>query len=98
LYISEFARAAIDSQGQEIPAPDWEYLVAEQSVNIGVSSTQSNALNSTTRFVLLSMDAACSLAYGANPTAVTTAHRCATNEVRFYGAGGGKKLAVIANT
>lgn len=98
LYISEFTRIKIDAHGQPVMAPDWDSLVAEQFVAITGSSLQSAALNSATTFVLQEVDAICSLAYGKSPTAVTTAHRLAANEVRFYGASGGNKIAVIANT
>jgi hypothetical protein len=98
LYISEFSRVMLDARGLEVMAPDLDSLTAEQTVTIGVGSTQSNPLNSATRFVLLANDAIYSLAYGSNPTAVITAHRIAANEVRFYGATGGNKIAAIANT
>jgi hypothetical protein len=88
-----------DNLGEPVMAPDWDSLVAEQNVPITIASVQSAPLNSATKFVLCSNDAVCSYAYGANPTAVATAHRVPANADRFYGVTGGtNRIAVIANT
>jgi hypothetical protein len=97
LYISEFAKLISDAAGKEVAAPDFSSLTAEQRVPIGAGSVQSAPLSSMTRFVLVSTDAICSIAYGANPTAVVVVHRMAANESRFYGATGPNIIAVIAN-
>ena len=92
LYITEF-----QSPSQNFLAPQTP-PVAEQHVAISGSSTQSAAFNALTTFVMVETDAICSLAWGADPTAVTTAQRMNANEVRFYGVVPGQKLAVIVNT
>lgn len=97
LYISEFARVILDARGEAVLAPDWDSLTAEQNVAIGAISAQSQPLNSATRYVLLNMDEACSLAYGLNPVANPAFHRCGPNETRFYGATSGNRIAVVQN-
>ena len=68
---------------------------------------QSAALNLNTRFVRLCADTACAVAFGTNPTAITTAAtgtalgsmRLAGNTVEYFeisGAAGTRKIAVIA--
>ena len=102
LYITEFADATMaglisPSPLFPIPAP-MTPPVAEQNVTIGMSSTQSAAFNAETTFIMVNCDAACSLAFGADPTAVATAQRMGANETRFYGVVPGQKLAVITNS
>ena len=71
-------------------------LVVEQAVAISGASAQSAAFSAGTRFLMIATDTACCLAFGNNPTAVTTAHRLSAGEVRFYTIQVGSKLAVIA--
>lgn len=99
LYITEFSHIAPTATpgGETAPAPV-AAGVAEQSMAITAGSTPSAAFNAKTFFVMIHTDAICSLAFGAAPTAVTTAHRMAANETRFYGVTPGQKVAVIANT
>jgi|SRR6267154_2354170 len=97
LYITEL-KSIIFAGNQAVLAPASNTITAEQDVAIGGSSVQSAAFAATTNFVMVNCDSACSLAWGANPTAVTTAHRLGANETRFYGVIPGQKLAVIANT
>jgi len=70
--------------------------IAEQRVAVGGASAQSSTFNAKTNFVMIETDAVCHLKFGDDPTAVTTAHRMAANEVRFYGVAAGQKVAVIA--
>lgn len=104
LYITEFANAAMAglvnvTPSFPLPAPLVPGVV-EQHVAIGGGSVASAAFDPTTTFVMVNCDVACSLAWGANPTAVTTAQRMGANETRFYGvpAGSNLKVAVIGNT
>jgi len=69
-------------------------------VAIGASSAQSSALNASTTLVVLTADAVCSVAVGANPTAATTSRRIPANvavEIAVP-ANSGFKIAAIANT
>ncbi len=97
LYITEIANLVFDNRSNAVAAPAMP-PVAEQAVAITGGSVQSAAFQTLTRFVMVSTDSICSLAWGANPTAVTTAQRMAANETRFYGVIPGQKLAAIANT
>jgi len=101
LYIAEVAKLGIDSQGASIIAPQMPPL-AEQTVNIGGSTTPSAAFGGHTRFVQVHTDAICSIAFsptpGATPVATTSNQRLAANETRFYAVNPGDKLAVITNS
>jgi hypothetical protein len=100
LYITEFSSLSVDSFRNQVVAPSVP-PVTEQSISITGSSSMSNTFNNATRFIMVNCDSACSLGFagdGDEPVAVTTAHRLAANETRFYGVlGRGASLAVIAN-
>jgi len=97
LYIAEATRVAIDADGKAVQALDTPFL-ATQNPAIGGTSVQSNAFNAKTRFIEVHTDAICSIAIGADPTAVATAGRMAAGETRIYGVNPGHKIAVITNT
>lgn len=69
--------------------------VAEQSVAIGASSTQSAAFNARTRVLRLHATAACHVAIGPNPTATTSKFRLAVDGEAFFEVQSGDKVAVI---
>jgi hypothetical protein len=102
LYIAEYAEAVI-VQGSLLPVPT-EPPLAEQTVAIGGTSTQSSALNAKTRFIRLHTDAICSILVGVNPTATTGKQRMAAGQTEFKRvdklttAAGTTKVAVISNT
>lgn len=64
LYITEYGQRAMDGACIE-PA------ITTQAVTFTTASVQSAVLNASTRYVRLQADATCTLAFGANPTAVT---------------------------
>lgn len=97
LYITEYINIITDDKLNSVAAPH-EPNNGEQHVAIGGASAQSAAFAAATNFVMVHTDAICSLAFGPDPTAVTTAHRMAANETRFVGVIPGQKVAVIANT
>ena len=98
IYITEFNKLGWVGPGDSyVPAPAAPG-VAEQTVAIGGTSTQSAAFNTLTRYVMINTDSICSLAFGSNPTAVTTAHRMDASTTRFYVVTAGQKVAVISNT
>lgn len=99
VYITEYARQARDASGFLMVVAD-EPPVANQTVAIGATSAQSNAFNDLTRFVRVSTDAVCSIAFGANPTATATTRRMPANTTEYFGVpqGGAYKIAVITNT
>lgn len=96
LYITEYTNMTwIDLTPFPAPAlpPN-----AEQSVSIAGTSAQSAPMHANTVLIQVNTDAACSLAFGSSPTAVTAAHRLSAGETRFYGINPGTVIAVIANT
>lgn len=99
LYITEYSRQGRDASGFGMIVAD-EPPVANQTVAIGGSSTQSSAFNSSTKFVRLHTDAICSVEFGANPTASTSTRRLSANSTEYFSvpAGGSFKVAVISNT
>ena len=102
LYVDEFSNVATVGQnlgpaftpGQAPLTPS----VASQTVAIQGSSTQSNPFNAKTNLVRLHCDAICSVAFGSNPTAVTTQCRLAANQTEYFGVIPGQIVAVITNS
>lgn len=82
LYITEFERLGSGDFGGGIQAP-LEPPLAEPTVAIGASSTQSVALNQFTRAVRIHTDTACHIAVGANPTATTSNRRMIADSTEF---------------
>lgn len=83
LYVSEFRNLPFTDNdvGQFANAAEW---AADQTVAIGGTSTPSSAFNAATRFVLLSADSVCSVAWtlpGAS-TAQRPQQICASQQIR----------------
>jgi hypothetical protein len=99
LYITEYIfLGAPPANGAQVPQ---EPPVAEQTVAITGSSTQSNAFQPSTRFIRLHSDAPAEVLLGINPTAIlNTSGRMAANqtEYRALPLGAAFKVAVIAPT
>lgn len=93
LYITEFPALELASLPVAITPP-----VAEQTVAIGGSSTQSSAFNANTGLVRLHTDSVCSIEFGGNPTASTTTARMASGTTEYFVVHPGTKVAVISNT
>jgi hypothetical protein len=98
LYVTEFnAGGGVSnfplSAAQQTP-------VAEQTVNIGGASAQSNAFNANTTLVRLHTDAICSIEFGANPTSTALKARMAANQTEYFSIppNSGWKVAVITNS
>lgn len=98
LYICEYKNLGATSNFDDLVAAPAVPPIATQQVPISGSSVQSASFNATTFFVMLNASAACSLAWGTNPTAVATAERMSAGETRFYTVNPGQKVAVITNT
>ena len=99
LYITEYAELAIGPAGRVGQMP-MEPPLAEQTVAIGVTTVQSSAFSSKTRFVRLHTDAICSVEFGLNPIATATTQRLAANQTEFKDVSRlpSGKVAVITNT
>lgn len=98
LYINEYANLGTTANFDDLVAAPYCIPIATQQVAISGSSTQSSAFNAKTFFVMINASAACSLAWGANPTAVATAERMSAGETRFYTVNPAQRVAVITNT
>lgn len=98
LYITEYAKLPHGFSGGIGQMPE-EPPLAEQTVVIGGSSTQSSTFNSGTRAIRLHCDGICSVLVGPNPTATTGSGRMAANQTEYRAvvAGQGNKIAVIQN-
>jgi hypothetical protein len=100
LYITEYARQGRDLSGYVQQGTPEAPPTAEQTVAIGVGSVQSAVLNASTTLVVLTADAVCSVAFGANPTATAAKRRIPANVPVSIAVApnSGLKIAVITNT
>lgn len=95
VYVSEFvASKPVGVGAAMLVAPS----VAEQLVNTSATSAQSSAFNAKTNMVRIHTDAIISVKFGADPTAVITAHRMAADTTEYFAVMTGQKVAVIDNT
>jgi hypothetical protein len=97
LYVTEFQTVnpsnPVVYQAARAPA------LANQTVAIGGSSTQSSAFNTATGLVRIHVDAiACVAVGGTNPTATTSLMRMTAGQTEYFVVSPGDKLAVIACT
>lgn len=97
LDITEYGSMATDVPGNRLPCGQ-EPAVLTQQVAIGGASAQSAAFNGSTRFIRVHADAACRLAFGADPTASAASMRMAAGSTEYFGVRPGHKLAVITTT
>lgn len=94
IFITEYAQLG-HAKGEMLIAP-LEPAVTNQQIANPVASTASSAVNAGTAFVMVHVDAAAHLAFGSAPTAVTTAHRLAAGETRFYAVIPGTSMKIAA--
>lgn len=96
LYIAEFSNNGLAiGKGLQIAQG---VPLAEQTVSIGGSTTQSSAFNARTTFIRVHADAICSIALGSNPTATAAKMRLPADAIEYFGVVPGHKIAVITNT
>lgn len=97
LFISEFEQGVSGigtTWAQMLPQP----AIADQVVTIAGASAQSSAFNAKTKAVMLTTDTACSVQFGADPTATTSTIRLPANgNPVCFAVVPGQKVAVIAN-
>jgi hypothetical protein len=74
--------------------------LAEQTISIGMSSAKTgNAFSARTKFVQLSTDAICSIAFGgSNVSATSSNQRLPANAIIYKGVNPGDFIAVITNS
>ncbi len=99
LYITELASQGQDARGWRMVIADMP-PAAEQTVAITGASVQSATLNPLTKFIRITTDSTCSLAFGVNPTASATKMRMFQGSAEYFAVplNAGWKVAVIANT
>jgi hypothetical protein len=95
LFISEYSNLARDI-GSNFIAAGTEPAIAESSMTLSGTSSQSAVFNQSTAFVMVHAQEAACLAWGTNPTAVTTKQRIAAGETRFVGVPAGKLFRLAA--
>ena len=99
LYIAEYEKLLVDINGNVVMASH-DPPLAEQTITIGMSSVKcSNAFSTRTKFVQLSTDAICSVAFGnANVTATSSNQRLPANSIIYKGVDPGSYVAAITNS
>jgi len=95
-YIAEFRDLAYDQHGHPVPVGSCPPL-AEQVVTF-TASTQSTAFHSDTRFVRISADANCNLAFGSAPTATASNMEMQADTPEYFGVNGKDKVAIYDGT
>lgn len=95
-HVQEYA--ALDRMYTGSPAPlAREPAVATQAVTF-TTSTQSSAFNADTQLVRIVADAACHLAFGANPTATANSMLLPSGAVEYFAVTPGHKVAIYDGT
>lgn len=93
LYVTEITSApptVVVYQAARMPA------VVNQTVAIGVSSTQSTAFDPSTGLIRVHADVACHVVIGGtNPTATVSSMRMIAGQTEYFTVKAGDKLAVI---
>jgi len=97
LDITEYNALAADGAGRIVMAGQ-EPSIASQQVAVGASSTQSNPMGATTRFVRLHSDVPCRIAVGVNPVAGPLSMRLAANATEYLGIAPNLRIAAIQTT
>ena len=95
LFLTEYAHMARDLNHRDIAAGA-EPSIADTSMTVSGSSTQSAVFNNQTSFIMVHAQEAVCLQWGTNPTAVTTKQRMAAGETRYVGIPPGKSYRVAA--
>jgi hypothetical protein len=96
IYVTEAPELRV-FQGGGVQAIELPALAQQQVANAG-ASTQSAAFQTKTRVIEVHSDSICSIAIGANPTAVVTQGRLRADETRYYRVRPGDKIAAVLAT
>lgn len=94
--ITEYAELSVSGRGSLIMAGQ-EPSLRNQQVDIVGTSTQSEALGDTTKFVRIHAEAPCRVAVGSNPTASSASMRMVAGGTEYLGVLPNLKIAVIAS-
>lgn len=97
LYISVWEHVARDAVNTPIPIPQTPSLW-EEWIEITTESEQSHQFNDRARFISVTCEVPCCLAFGEDPAAEVSYHPLNPGVERWYGVRPGHKLAVIEYT
>jgi hypothetical protein len=95
LFLTEYRDLARDI-GSNFISAGMEPSIADTSFTVSGTSSQSAVFNAQTAYVMVHAQEAACLAWGTNPTAVTSKQRIAAGETRFVGIPAGKSFRVAA--
>jgi hypothetical protein len=95
--ITEYQNLAMDGFGVRVAA-GFEPSRGVRQIAVSASSSQSVALDPTTKFVRVHTDTTIRIAFGADPTAGPTSQRMPANSTEYYGVTPGIKIAAIASS
>lgn len=93
LCIEQYQEISVDGQSREADIPG--ALIAVENVAASGSSAQSAALNSSTKYVILTSDVDVYWSTGSNPTATTSDRYLVSFTPRAFTVTPGDKIAVI---
>lgn len=93
LWITEFQK--MENANDIGGVPQVAKLPGTTQVVTFTTTTQSTAFAYNTRFVRVTADADCHIAYGSNPTATTSSLRMAAETVEYFGVNPGDKIAAV---
>jgi len=97
MYITEYSRLAGDADGRVIQAGKHDAYDTDQQVTFTATAGASAAFGADTHLIRVSCDAAAFLAFGADPTAVTTEGTpVQANTPEFFGVVPGQKVSAVA--
>lgn len=96
VWVTEFAHAAASPHTGFLPAMKGPAL-DEQRFTF-TTATPSNAFTGSTRFVRVTADAVCHLAFGDNPTATADSMRLPSGAVEYFGVEPLSKVSVYDGT
>ena len=74
LYVSEYEAMGHERRGILVPAPKEPALLDQTPIDFTAGEVKSAVFSEGCRYVLLTADADCHIAFGSNPTA-TTSHK-----------------------
>jgi hypothetical protein len=97
LYISVWEHVARDAVNTPIPIPQTPPL-CEDWVEITTESRQSHVFDERARFITVTVDVPCCLAFGEDPEAEISYHPVMPGVEKWYGVRSGHRLAVIEYT
>lgn len=97
LYITEYEKTGAGFGTGDVVAKE-PALVVQSPITIGATSVKSAAFNAKTRVIRVNTDAACSIAFGDDPTATANSMRLSANQTEYFVVVAGQKLAVITNS